>query len=184
MRIGIISDTHGEPKGFEKAIKIIGDADAIIHCGDILCSYRYCEDVKPIELAQKISAQKNIFLAKGNGDNMEDEKFLQKNLNTPALILELGDYKIFATHGHQYSRMQMIMKAKEQGANILCCGHSHIKELDSDEEMIIINPGSTSLPRDGSSSCAVIEDHIAKIYHLETGELIAQLAVPKRKSLL
>ncbi len=71
--------------------------------------------------------------------------------------------------------MSMLMRAKELNANILCYGHSHIKELDSDDEMAILNPGSTSLPRDGRASYALISDDRIRIFSLEDHSLIAEL---------
>ena len=43
------------------------------------------------------------------------------------------------------------------GANILILGHTHVKELSSDENLIILNPGSTSIPKDGTHSVATID---------------------------
>ena len=36
MKIGIISDTHGDLVQVEKALKILEDCKYIIHCGDVL----------------------------------------------------------------------------------------------------------------------------------------------------
>ncbi|MDM8129271.1 metallophosphoesterase family protein, partial [Paraclostridium benzoelyticum] len=43
------------------------------------------------------------------------------------------------------------------GADILILGHTHVKELFIDENLIVINPGSTSIPKDGSHSVAIID---------------------------
>lgn len=43
------------------------------------------------------------------------------------------------------------------GADVLILGHTHVKELFVDESLIVLNPGSTSIPKDGSHSVAIID---------------------------
>ena len=43
---------------------------------------------------------------------------------------------------------------KSMGATILVLGHTHVKELYVDEDLIVLNPGSTAIPKDGSHSVA------------------------------
>ncbi|MDO4712264.1 MAG: phosphodiesterase [Peptostreptococcaceae bacterium] len=181
MRIGILSDTHGDLVCFDQAMEIIGNADHIIHCGDVLPNYSRFGDADAIDaLAQKIRAIKNISIVRGNGDTKEHARSLGHDLSSPYLLTDIGPYRFFVTHGHHYSMMQMIWKAKELGADIVCFGHSHIKVLDSDGEILVLNPGSTSLPRDGSRSCAVLEDDAVSIYDLETKEILGHLSIPDR----
>lgn len=181
MRIGIMSDTHGNLACFEQAMEIIGNADYIIHCGDVLPTYSRFIDEDPVNaLAQRIRSLKHIFIVRGNGDTAEHARLLGHELSSPYRLIEIGGYKFFVTHGHHYSSMQMIWKAKELGADIICYGHSHVKELDTDGEILILNPGSTSLPRDGSRSCAVIENGKVFVYGLDSKEILGQLTIPDR----
>ncbi|MGO0916544.1 metallophosphoesterase family protein [Clostridioides difficile] len=39
----------------------------------------------------------------------------------------------------------MIDKAKKMGGDILVLGHTHVKKLYMDDNLIVINPGSTSI---------------------------------------
>ena len=43
------------------------------------------------------------------------------------------------------------------GADVLILGHTHVKELFIDDGLIVLNPGSTSIPKDGSHSVAIID---------------------------
>ncbi|MDO5096562.1 MAG: phosphodiesterase [Peptostreptococcaceae bacterium] len=180
MKIGFLSDTHGNASSFEKAMQLMHDADIIIHCGDVLPKYygRLENDKEVQELAARIKKMDNIYLVKGNGDEKEHEEWLGHKFHSPALKLQFGDYRIFASHGHYYSRMALLLKAQEEDCNIVCYGHTHVKELDSDDKILVLNPGSVALPRDGSPSCAILENNIMSIFHLDTGELIAQLPIP------
>lgn len=178
MKIGFLSDTHGNLQCYRKAVEKMRDCDYIIHCGDVLPNYSQKlseEDI--IELGEQIRQTKNILIVKGNGDNNRHEQLLGHTLHHPYLVITLGDYRIFATHGHHYSRMSMIMKAKEEQCHILCYGHTHIKELDKDEELLILNPGSVSLPRDGSRSYAILEDSLLCVYDLDTGNRLGSLSL-------
>lgn len=180
MKIGILSDSHGSLYSFERAMALIGDYDYLIHCGDVLpTSSRsieggYQEDA----LAKKLSAMPNVYFALGNGDFVS-QALMPSVTFEKHLLLQLGDYKIFVTHGHLYSRMSMIMKALEAEADLLCYGHSHIKELDYYEDLLVLNPGSIALPRDGSPSCAILENDLISIYRVDTGEKIAGLSLNK-----
>ncbi len=176
MKIGILSDTHGNLDAFFEALSQMKNADLILHLGDVLPTYSYDRyDFGADPRMDILRDMTNIRFVRGNGDTAHHQRLLGHPLHDPFLFVELGKYRIFATHGHHYSRMSMLMRAKELNANILCYGHSHIKELDSDDEMAILNPGSTSLPRDGRASYALISDDRIRIFSLEDHSLIAEL---------
>lgn len=180
MKIAVISDTHGSLHYFDKAMTIIGDYDYLIHCGDVLPSgSSIIEGGYDMQaLAKRINALHNVYFALGNGDFIS-ENYMPDAHFEKELVLQLGDYKFFVTHSHLYSRMSMIMKAMEQGAHILCYGHTHVKELDYYDNLLILNPGSVSLPRDGSPSCAIIAEGIVSIYNVDSGAKIAELPIKK-----
>ncbi len=178
MKIGIISDTHGNIPFTKAALDLIGDADHIIHCGDVLpCSSKYGDGFDPKGLANILAPLKNISYVRGNGDFFS-QQLMPASIFHDHLLLELGGYRIFATHSHLFrSRMSMLMKAMEAEANILCYGHTHSKELDFYDNLLVLNPGSVSLPRDGSNSCAIIEDGCIRIFDLVSGQSLADLNI-------
>ena len=64
----------------------------------------------------------------------------------------IGTNKVFLTHGHQYrisvNEDLILDEAKARGANILIYGHTHRPEIDDSQPgLLILNPGSISLPR-------------------------------------
>ena len=78
---------------------------------------------------------------------------------------------------------ETIRQAKDKGANVLILGHTHVKELYMDEDLVVLNPGSTSIPKDGSHSVAIIEimpiegnhhevDMDINLIDINTGEII------------
>lgn len=63
---------------------------------------------------------------------------------------------IFVHHGHLYTK-QKAAELTEKGA-VIVSGHTHVPVLEYDDGRYFVNPGSISLPKDGSSaSYATIE---------------------------
>lgn len=146
MKILVISDTHGDINKAEEVIKSNKEINLIIHLGD------YFRD------AQKLS---NMFpdipmeYIYGNSDFMIEDVPAEK-------MLEIGGMRIFLTHGHRYSVKwdydKLYKKAEEMHADVLLFGHTHIPYLIAKDKYYILNPGSTSDPRDDSNeSYAIIE---------------------------
>lgn len=152
MKILVISDTHGDTNKAEKAIKSNKEVNLIIHLGD------YFRD------AQKLSAlfpdipMEYIY---GNSDFMINDVPAEK-------LLEICGKKIFITHGHKYSVKwdyeKLFRKAEELNADVLLFGHTHIPEIIKRDKYYVLNPGSTSDPRnDTDESYAVIDINNGKV---------------------
>lgn len=62
---------------------------------------------------------------------------------------------LFCTHGHLFGPQNVPPIAR--GAALLY-GHTHVKEIASRDGVLFVNPGSVSLPKDGSNSYAVYEN--------------------------
>lgn len=136
MKILIVSDTHGSLKGLQAALEAEGVPDWILHLGDV--------DRQEDEILA-LAPKSRFACVRGNNDyytNLSDE-----------LFLEIGGYKIWMTHGHRYqvySGTDMIKNTGiMKGADIVMHGHTHTPFIDIDEEnkITVINPGSISQPR-------------------------------------
>lgn len=150
MLIAIISDTHREYVSINKVIDIIKNCDYIIHLGDNVEDAIYIKD----------SVKGEVIYVKGNCDYIRA---------IPAEeVIDIEGLKIFATHGHKYgvkgSLDGLEYRAKELGADIALYGHTHIANIERKDNLWIINPGSTSLPRGGRRSIAFIEKNDETIY--------------------
>lgn len=134
MRIAVVSDTHGNNKEIIEKLSEMEKPDILFHLGD------YVTD--GVKISKTFGLESVI--VKGNGDyfNMEykEDEFI-----------EIAGKKIFLTHGHKYgvnSGIQnLYYKGLELGADIVLFGHIHIPVIEEIEDMIIMNPGSPSLPR-------------------------------------
>ena len=139
MRILVVSDTHGKldrfMRVFEK-LKKESPVDLIIHCGD------YYED------AMSISRRCGIRVAavKGNCDGYFDD------CSYCIVETEAGNFLI--THGHMErvdSGMHNIYyKALENDCVGAFFGHTHRASYTELDDLVLMNPGSLTRPRDGS----------------------------------
>ncbi|WIF94082.1 metallophosphoesterase [Caminicella sporogenes] len=138
MKIGIISDTHGDYKSIYRAIEDMGSVDFIIHAGDTY------EDAMMIK--EKFGFK--VIAVRGNTDYKKD--FLSE------MFFTIKNKKIFLTHGHKYdvkyNLTRLYYKAQELGADIVIFGHSHIPQYIWESGILFINPGSVSRPRMGNKA--------------------------------
>lgn len=137
MKIGIISDTHGDLISIDKAIPYLKQCDLIIHAGDNI------NDAEYIYYATDV----NVKCVKGNCDsyNMDGDyelEFSVKNKN------------FFLCHGH-YHEVKLGLDvlygfARNNDIDIVVFGHTHIPTCEIIDNIIFINPGSLTYPRGGS----------------------------------
>lgn len=178
MRIGVISDTHGSLKNFEEALAVLGNCETILHGGDVLYHgprNPLPEDYSPKALAERLNGMKNILFVRGNCDADVDQMVIKHPIQSPYLLCQLGSYKILMSHGYTRDRKDYLQMAQDFNANIFIYGHTHVKELSREGELIVINPGSTSLPKDNIRSVAVIEDNLIQLINVENGQVLAEI---------
>lgn len=133
MKILIVSDTHRHNDNYLKVIERVAPVDLVIHCGDA--------EGSEYLIAQSAGCPVEIVL--GNNDyysSLPAEKEFM-----------IGPYKVWLTHGHHYSVLSgnTIIKqaAVSRGADIVMYGHSHLPTVDIGTDIVAVNPGSLSLPR-------------------------------------
>ena len=133
MRVLLVSDTHGSHRNLDAVLERVGKIDALIHMGDVENGEHYIEAVAACE----------TYMVAGNNDFFS---FLPKERE-----FTLGKYNIFITHGHNYYVSMGTARLKEEArlrkADIVMYGHTHKPDLEFDEDIIVINPGSLSYPR-------------------------------------
>ena len=99
------------------------------------------------------------FCKRGFRDSVDVYKrqVINHPIQSPYVMSQFGETRIVTTHGYTDSKEDTINKAKSMGADILILGHTHVKELYLDENLVVLNPGSTSIPKDGTHSVAIID---------------------------
>lgn len=133
MLIAVVSDTHRIEKYINLAKEEIKKADILIHLGDNI------EDVDTLEEA----FNGEVYAVAGNCDY--SRKYPKER------IIDVNRKKIFFTHGDLYGVKNglnnIFYKGKEVGADIVLFGHTHAAIIEKEDDMILMNPGSISLPR-------------------------------------
>ncbi len=180
MKIGVVSDTHGGLKAWEDSRRFLDDTETIIHCGDVFnpgpgnpLPDRYA----PRDLAAAINGSGvPLLMVKGNCDSEVDQLFLDPPLVSPILVYQVDFLKIVASHGHHFTEDEWLALGRKYKADILISGHTHRARLQHRDGVILLNPGSTALPKDGPPSVSVIDLHLKeiKIFDILNLSLITQ----------
>ena len=133
MKILIVSDTHKYHKNLERVMERVEPVDLMIHLGD---AEGYEEDI-----AQMAGCP--VEIVAGNNDFFSD---LDREKE-----LKLGKYRVLLTHGHYYYVSTGIADIKKEaearGFDIVMFGHTHRPLIDYGKNLIVLNPGSLSYPR-------------------------------------
>jgi len=175
MRLGFISDTHGGFTDTVRALAWLSGCDRIFHLGDVLYHgprNNIPGTYDPKVLAELLKDRTDITYVRGNCDADVDEMVTGQDLSERERLVHVGDQTVYLVHGFRETDAQRLERARQLQATILASGHTHVKVLDSVGGITVINPGSTTIPKDGSKSCALWEDGRVTFFNLETNEII------------
>lgn len=132
MKVLIVSDTHRKNSNYYKVVDM-HKPDMIIHCGDAEGEEEALISASPCP----------VHIVMGNNDFFSD---LPREIE-----LEIEDKKMFVTHGHNYyvsmGTENIKREAIARGMDIVVFGHTHRPVVEIDNDIIAINPGSLSYPR-------------------------------------
>ncbi len=153
MKFVIASDLHGSAHytsrllhAFEKE-----QADRLVLLGDILYHgprNDLPEAYSPKEVIALLSPLKDrILCVRGNCDTEVDQMVLPFPILADYAVIPLGNRLIYLTHGHVYhnSHLPPLMPG-----DILLHGHTHVPRCDEFPTHVYLNPGSVSIPKEGS----------------------------------
>jgi len=102
MRIGVISDTHGNILAFRRALEHFGDVDMIIHAGDVLYHpprVGCCEGYDIPAFAEALNSLSiPVVIAQGNCDPQVYEELLQMPSQSPYAYVSRDDIQIGRAH--------------------------------------------------------------------------------------
>ena len=155
MKIAFISDIHGVPSTLSAALKVIDTLgyDKLVLLGDLL--YHGPRNgvphfYDPVRVAAILNERKeNIIAVRGNCDAEVDQMMVEFPIMEDYKVLEADGVRLFLTHGHRFNERNLPPIGM---ADVLVHGHTHIPELKNlTSDFRIFNPGSVSLPKDGSS---------------------------------
>ena len=165
MKFVIASDIHGSAYWCGKLMELIEreNPDKILLLGDLLYHGPRNDlprDYAPKQVIPMLSQHKDKILAvRGNCEAEVDQMVLPfPCLADYAIVLD-GGITFYLTHGHHANPDHL--PALEQGS-IFLSGHTHVKMDEVRNGIRCVNPGSVSIPKDGTNSCMVWDNGVLR----------------------
>ena len=167
MKWMIASDLHGSAYYCRKMLEAFEreGADRLFLLGDLL--YHGPRNDLPREYAPKeviplLNGKKEKLLCvRGNCDAEVDQMVLEFPVLADYAVLPVGQRLIYATHGHIYHVKNLPPLAP---GDVLLHGHTHVPAwTEFGQGNLYLNPGSVSIPKEGSEHSYMI---------LKTGEAV------------
>ncbi len=160
MKLLIASDLHGCAPATRQLAERIEEEnpDRIVLLGDLLYHgprNDLPEGYAPKEVAAILNDMANRIVAvRGNCDAEVDQMVLDFPCMADYALIEADGHLLYFTHGHVPGMTPENLPALASGSAFLS-GHTHVKMLKEHKGILLVNPGSTSIPKDGSASFAV-----------------------------
>ena len=161
MKLVIASDIHGSAYWCAKLMELIRKEtpDRLLLLGDMLYHGPRNDlprDYAPKQVIPMLSEYKDIILAvRGNCEAEVDQMVLPFPCMADCAQLEADGVRMYLTHGHHANPENLPPLPR---GSVFLSGHTHVK-LDREENGIrCLNPGSVSIPKDGSHSCMIFEN--------------------------
>lgn len=154
MKIMIASDIHGSALYCEKMLDAYRRkaAEKLLLLGDILYHgprNDLPQGYAPKEVIALLNPMKqDLLCVRGNCDTEVDQMVLEFPILSDSCLLYLDGWTIFATHGHHLNPQTPPMLKK---GDILLSGHTHVPKCQRCGDFIYLNPGSVSIPKEGSA---------------------------------
>lgn len=162
MKYVIASDIHGSAYYLEKLLKQFEEeeADRQLLLGDLLYHgprNDLPKGYEPKKVITLLNAYKDkIFCVRGNCEAEVDQMVLEFPVMAEYCLIAEQGHVIMATHGHVYHLQNPPRLGK---GDILLHGHTHVPANIETDSFRYLNPGSVSIPKEGSShSYMVLED--------------------------
>ena len=173
MKFLIASDIHGSAYWAERLMAAIEEEqpDRVILLGDLL--YHGPRNDLPRDYAPKrvipllndLAKSGRVIAARGNCEAEVDQMVLEfPCMSDSALVMDSDGRELFCTHGHVFGAgmHNSVDNAPVLPAgSALVYGHTHIKVNEESQKhpgLWLFNPGSVSIPKDGTHSYGIYED--------------------------
>jgi len=149
----IASDLHGSLYYCEKMLEAFerDGADRLLLLGDLLYHGPRNDlprDYAPKKVIEKLNGIKNRILAvRGNCDTEVDQMVLDFPILADYAIVSDGSRMLYLTHGHKYNGKNLPPLC---AGDCLLYGHTHVPESTVEKGIVVLNPGSLSIPKESS----------------------------------
>lgn len=180
MKLLIASDLHGSAYYCGKLMERIEEEkpDRVLLLGDLLYHgprNDLPKDYAPKQVIPMLSSIKEKILAiRGNCEAEVDQMVLPfPCMADYAMISPEPGLTIYATHGHLKNPENL--PPLEKGT-VFLYGHTHVKKAMWVNGVLTLNPGSVSIPKDGSHSYMVYENKVFTMKEL-SGTVLEEILI-------
>ena len=164
MKWMIASDLHGSARCCREMLEALRreSADRLVLLGDLL--YHGPRNDFPEEYdTRAVTALLNgvkdrLLCVRGNCDSEVDQMILEFPMQADYALLNWEGLTLYAANGHLWNEDNPPLMT---AGTVLLNGHFHLPAARSHDGWHYINPGSTSIPKDGSTgSYLILENRV------------------------
>ena len=168
----VTADIHGSLDAWRRIRNILKPGDTLAVAGDLFDT-RYGDRSSPDYNPGQI---RDEFLGLGREaiethivyGNCDDPGYLDDFL--PRTRFDFQGYAFFMNHGHIYL-------PDLTDIHVIIEGHSHTPRLDTLFDMVFLNPGSPSRPRNSAPGYALVENGVIQLLELPKHRVLDRLAL-------
>lgn len=150
MKIAVLSDIHDNIWKLAEALGRLGEADALICCGDLCAPF-----IVP-QMAEAFPGPIHIVFGNNDGDRFritqQAHRFDQVTIHGELGDLTIDGKRIAVHHFEDVGRLI----AAAGVYDVVCCGHNHVFEIERVGTCLRINPGEI-MGRFGTSTYVIYD---------------------------
>ena len=154
MKWMIASDIHGSALYCGQMIRRFEEekAERLLLLGDLLYHgprNDLPEEYQPKKVIEMLNGIRDRLLCiRGNCDCEVDQMVLHFPILADYAVLDAGNRLIYATHGHIYNQEKL---PPLKPGDVMLFGHTHVPLHTEKDGVLCLNPGSVSIPKEGSA---------------------------------
>jgi len=161
MKLLIASDIHGSAYWCRRLCQLVEEEqpDKLLLLGDLLYHGPRNDlprEYDPRQVIPMLSQYRDRILAvRGNCEAEVDQMVLPFPCMADFAQLYVDGVTFYLTHGHHHSPENLPPLPE---GSVFLSGHTHVKLDEMRGFVRCLNPGSVSIPKDGSHSCLIFEN--------------------------
>ena len=162
MKLLVASDIHGSAHYCAQLLEACRreGAGRMLLLGDLLYHgprNDLPDGYAPKEVIAMLNGRKDSLLCvRGNCEAEVDQMVLEFPVMADYGVFFLDGLAVYATHGHMWNEDNL--PPLKQG-DILLCGHTHIPRCTDHGAYVYMNPGSVSIPKEGSAHSYMVYEN-------------------------
>ena len=117
-----------------------------------------------------------ILCVRGNCDTEVDQMVLDFPILADYALLEANGSTVFITHGHKHNLAAL---PPIKAGDVLLHGHTHIPACTTEDGITYLNPGSVSIPKEGSKHSYMVLEGGTFVNKSLDGEIVFTFSLAK-----